>query len=57
MRETSRRAREDWLSASDAEREEAWIRITAAAKKSGVEVKEKSWRELGTKPVHSSARR
>ena len=31
---------------SDAEREEAWRRIKAAAKKFGVEVRERSWREL-----------
>jgi len=33
--------------ASDAERDEAWKRIKAAAKKFGVEVNEKSWREIG----------
>ena len=33
--------------ASDEERDEAWKRIKAAAKKHGVEVKEKSWRTLG----------
>lgn len=32
---------------SDAERGEAWKRIKAAAKKFGVEVDEKSWREIG----------
>ena len=32
---------------SDAERDAAWKRIKAAAKKHGVEVKEKSWREIG----------
>lgn len=32
---------------SDAERDEAWKRIKAAAKKFGVEVDEKSWREIG----------
>ena len=32
---------------SDAEREAAWKRIKAAAKKHDVEVKEKSWREIG----------
>ena len=32
---------------SDADRDEAWKRIKAAAKKFGVEVSEKSWRELG----------
>jgi hypothetical protein len=31
---------------SDAEREAAWKRIKAAAKKFGVEVNERSWREL-----------
>ena len=31
---------------SDAERDRAWRRILAAAKKHGVEVSEKSWREL-----------
>jgi hypothetical protein len=31
---------------SDAEREAAWKRIKAAAKKLGVEVHERSWREL-----------
>ena len=32
---------------SDSERDEAWKHITAAAKKFGVEVKEKSWRGTG----------
>ncbi len=32
---------------SDAERDAAWKRIKAAAKKFDVEVKEKSWREIG----------
>ncbi|HXU29563.1 MAG TPA: DUF6582 domain-containing protein [Thermoanaerobaculia bacterium] len=32
---------------SDAERNAAWKRIKTAAKKFGVEVNEKSWRELG----------
>ena len=32
---------------SDDERDAAWKRIRAAAKKHGVEVKEKSWREIG----------
>ena len=32
---------------SDAERDEAWKRIKAAAKKFGVQVNEKSWREVG----------
>ena len=31
---------------SDAERDEAWGRIQAAAKKFGVELEERSWREL-----------
>jgi hypothetical protein len=35
---------------SDKERDEAWKRIKAAAKKYGVEVHEKSWHELGKKP-------
>jgi hypothetical protein len=34
---------------SDHERDEAWDRIKKAAKKYGVEVHEKSWRELGKK--------
>ena len=32
---------------TDAERDAAWKRILAAAKRHGVEVGEKSWRELG----------
>jgi hypothetical protein len=32
---------------SDAERDEAWDRIQAAAKKFGVKLEERSWRELG----------
>ena len=32
---------------SDAERDRAWKRITAAAKKYHVELSEKDWRELG----------
>jgi hypothetical protein len=32
---------------SDDERDAAWKRITAAAKKYDVEVNEKSWREIG----------
>jgi hypothetical protein len=32
---------------SDEERDEAWKRIKAAAKKHSVEVNEESWRELG----------
>jgi hypothetical protein len=35
---------------SDTERDEAWHRIKAAAKKFGVELKEESWRELGKGP-------
>ena len=34
---------------SDDERDEAWSRIKRAAKKYGVDVNEKSWRELGKK--------
>jgi hypothetical protein len=34
---------------SDSERDDAWRRIKAAADKFGVEVDEKSWRELGKK--------
>ncbi len=34
---------------TDSERDEAWKRVTSAAKKFGVEVKEKSWREVGKK--------
>jgi hypothetical protein len=34
---------------SDDERDAAWGRIKTAAKKHGVEVSEKSWRELGKK--------
>ncbi len=37
---------------SDAERDEAWDRIQAAAKKFGVHLEERSWREL--KPPHGS---
>jgi hypothetical protein len=33
---------------SDAERDEAWMRIKKAAKKFDVEVSEKSWHELNT---------
>jgi len=32
---------------SDAERDEAWKTIKAAASKFGVDVREKRWRELG----------
>ena len=35
---------------SDAEREEAFHHIKAAAKKFGVKMKETHWRELGSKP-------
>ena len=35
---------------SDEEREEAFKRIKSAAKKYGVDVPEKNWRELGKKP-------
>jgi hypothetical protein len=34
---------------SDSERDHAWSRIKRAAKQHGVEVHEKSWRELGKK--------
>jgi cell division protein FtsX len=34
---------------SDEDRDAAWKRIQAAAKKHGVEVNEKSWREIGEK--------
>ncbi len=34
---------------TDAERDAAWKKILAAAKKFGVEVHERSWRELGKK--------
>jgi hypothetical protein len=34
---------------SEKEKDEAWDRINKAAKKFGVEVHEKSWRELGKK--------
>ena len=34
---------------TDAERDEAWKHIKTAAKKYGVEVNEKSWREVGHK--------
>jgi hypothetical protein len=33
---------------SDAERDRAWKRITAAARKYDVELSEKSWREIGS---------
>ncbi|HUP09553.1 MAG TPA: DUF6582 domain-containing protein [Caldimonas sp.] len=38
---------------TDAERDAAWKRILSAAKKFGVEVNEKSWREL---PKHAKKR-
>jgi hypothetical protein len=38
---------------TDDERDTAWKHITAAAKKFGVEVKEKSWREIGAKTSSS----
>ena len=34
---------------SDDERDAAWTRIKTAAKKHGVDVHEKSWREIGKK--------
>jgi hypothetical protein len=34
---------------SDDDRDAAWTRIKTAAKKHGVEVTEKSWREIGKK--------
>jgi len=37
---------------TDADRDEAWHRIRAAAKKFGVELNEETWRELG-KGQHS----
>ncbi|MDB5732380.1 MAG: hypothetical protein JWQ03_2275 [Variovorax sp.] len=39
---------------TDSERDAAWKRICTAAKKFGVEVKEKSWRELGGKNGHKT---
>ena len=41
---------------TDAERDEAWKHITAAARKHGVEVHEKSWREVGAKADHPARR-
>jgi hypothetical protein len=35
---------------SDSARDAAWSRVKRAAKKFGVEVSERSWRELGRKP-------
>jgi hypothetical protein len=35
---------------SDAERDEAWKRIKAAAKKFDVDISEKSWHDLGKHP-------
>jgi hypothetical protein len=40
---------------SDADRDQAWANILAAAKYYGVEVREKSWRDLGHGP-HTSDR-
>ena len=40
---------------SDSEREEAFGRIKAAAKKFGVEMTETSWRQLGNKPHTGNA--
>jgi hypothetical protein len=40
---------------SDTEREEAFHRIKAAAKKFGVEMTETSWKQLGNKPHTSNA--
>lgn len=40
-------ARDQVRDVTDAERDIAWHCITAAAKKFGVEVGEKSWRDLG----------
>ena len=37
---------------TDEERDDAWKRIKAAAKKHGVEVHEESWRELGKGKGH-----
>ena len=34
---------------SDSERDDAWRRIRKAADKHGVEIREKSWRDLGRK--------
>lgn len=34
---------------SDDDRDEAWTRIKSAAKKHGVDVSERSWRDLGKK--------
>ena len=40
---------------SDAERDRAWKRILAAAKKHGVDVSEKSWRELTADSKHKKS--
>ena len=40
---------------SDEERDEAFKRIKKAAKKYGIEVHEKTWRELGKKPHTKNA--
>lgn len=43
---------------SDAEREKAFHRIKAAAKKFGVEMKETDWKQLGKSPhTHNSAQK
>jgi effector-binding domain-containing protein len=39
---------------TDEERDEAWKRIKSAAEKHGVEIHEKSWRELGKSKGHRS---
>ncbi len=51
MRITSERDRrfDQVEGVSDGERDEAWKRIKKAADKFGVEIHEKSWRELGKK--------
>ena len=42
---------------SDSERDEAWRRIKRAAKKHGIEIHEKSWRELGARLASAGDRR
>jgi hypothetical protein len=42
---------------SDDERDAAWTHIKTAAKKYGVEVKEKSWRVIGAATGHSATKR
>lgn len=39
---------------SDADRDAAWKRVTAAAKRFGVEVEEASWREIGSGPTKAA---